>query len=117
MIHVTEEHPSMLDENDNIIRKCRLDAIRNSEKIVKSNNANTTGTPSTTSFPGSTISNVTSSTTMSLVDSNSSSSSSSSSSGFVSFLNNYKIPLIIGGVILILFILAFVIYWNYYRTE
>jgi hypothetical protein len=113
MIHVTEEHPSMLDENDNIIRKCRLDAIRNSEKIVKSNNANTTGTPSTTSFPGSTISNVTSSTTMSLVDSN----SSSSSSGFVSFLNNYKIPLIIGGVILILFILAFVIYWNYYRTE
>lgn len=39
----TEEHPSILDENNAIVSKCRRDAMRNSEKIAK-----TTTTPQTT---------------------------------------------------------------------
>jgi ABC-type uncharacterized transport system permease subunit len=32
---VAEEHASILDENDQIVSKCKYDAMRNSEKIKK----------------------------------------------------------------------------------
>lgn len=40
-----EEHPSLLDENNAIVSKCRRDAMRNSEKMK-----NTTTTPQTTNI-------------------------------------------------------------------
>ncbi len=50
-----EEHPSILDENNSIVSKCRRDAMRNSEKIIKT----TTTTPETTKAENTTTTTAT----------------------------------------------------------
>jgi hypothetical protein len=43
-----EEHPSILDENNDIVSKCRRDAMLNSQKIVKTTTPETTAVDKTT---------------------------------------------------------------------
>ena len=50
----TDEHPSILDENNAIVSKCRRDAMRNSEKMQKTATT-TTQTTSSSEIPTTTI--------------------------------------------------------------
>jgi hypothetical protein len=59
-----EEHPSILDENNAIVSKCRRDAMRNSEKIQKT----ATTTPTTTIAENTATTTTTGTTTLAITN-------------------------------------------------
>ena len=83
-----QDHPPEFDDYDDVVHKCKKDAIRNSETLVTTKSATT---PQTTIAENIKTIQI--------------------------FTDKYKIPLIVLSVIIFLLIIGIIIYYFYYKQE
>jgi ankyrin repeat protein len=96
-----EEHPSILNENDQIVSKCKLDAIRNSTNM---NKTTTTIMATNTTLEG------TLTTSPFLID-------PTTINNYIQVVSDYKNPILITILVLLALIIGFLIYKQFFSSQ